>query len=73
MFTVNECFLSFLSLAGAEAAQWNLYGAQRTTRAPRAGGRAAPGGHGSLEMDLREKGEEAVRTKEKELRTPSTS
>lgn len=33
---------------------------------PRAGGRAAPGGHGSLEMYLREKGEEEVRTKEKE-------
>ena len=35
---------------------------------PRAGGRAAPGGRGSLEMDLRERGEEA-----EELRTPSTS
>ena len=30
VFTVNECVLSFLSLAGAEAAQWNPRCAQRT-------------------------------------------
>ena len=33
MFTVNGCFLSFLSLGrGREAAQWNLYSAQRIKR-----------------------------------------
>ena len=35
MFTVNRCFLSFLSLGrGREAVQWNLYGAQRIKRYP---------------------------------------
>ncbi|XP_055288694.1 uncharacterized protein LOC129560526 [Moschus berezovskii] len=35
MLTVNECFLSFLSLGrGREAAQWNLCGAQRIRSHP---------------------------------------
>lgn len=68
MFTVNEYFSAFSSLAAAKARPSGISLGPRGLTMPRAGGRAAPTGNGGQVFTCKVGGgEREVKTKEKKL------